>query len=194
MTSTEATAPTSGTGGDEARGIRNPVLTGFHPDPSILRVGSDYYIATSTFEWFPAVRLHHSTNLVDWTPLGGAAQREAAARSDRRRRLLRSLGTQYLVRGRPVLPALFRRGHRSRAVTGIRRTTWSPRPSPTGPWSDPVVLHGRGFDASLFHDEDGATWMLSMVADWRPGRNRFAGISDPAVRPRGAGGSSAPST
>lgn len=60
---------------------------------------------------------------------------------------------------------------------------WDPQnylvtgPTPTGPWSDPVVLHGRGFDASLFHDEDGTTWMLSMVADWRPGRNRFAGIS-----------------
>jgi xylan 1,4-beta-xylosidase len=46
-----------------------------------------------------------------------------------------------------------------------------------GPWSDPVVLHGRGFDASLFHDDDGTSWMLSMVADWRPGRDRFAGIS-----------------
>ena len=53
------------------RMIRNPVLAGFHPDPSILRVGSDYYIATSTFEWYPGVRLHHSTDLVDWRPLGG---------------------------------------------------------------------------------------------------------------------------
>jgi len=52
--------------------IRNPILPGFHPDPSILRVGQDYYIATSTFEWCPAVRLHHSTDLVNWRPLGGA--------------------------------------------------------------------------------------------------------------------------
>src|ERR1700753_2711686 len=52
--------------------IHNPVLPGFHPDPSILRVGTDYYIATSTFEWFPAVRLHHSTDLLSWRPIGGA--------------------------------------------------------------------------------------------------------------------------
>src|SRR6185312_9735696 len=51
--------------------IRNPVLPGFNPDPSILRVGTDYYIATSTFEWYPGVRIHHSTDLVHWRPLGG---------------------------------------------------------------------------------------------------------------------------
>ena len=46
--------------------ITNPVLSGFNPDPSILRVGDDYYIATSTFEWFPGVQIHHSRDLVHW--------------------------------------------------------------------------------------------------------------------------------
>jgi xylan 1,4-beta-xylosidase len=46
--------------------IQNPILPGFQPDPSICRVGGDYYIATSTFEWWPAVRIHHSRDLVDW--------------------------------------------------------------------------------------------------------------------------------
>ncbi len=46
--------------------IQNPILSGFHPDPSILRVGEDYYIATSTFEWFPGVQIHHSRDLVNW--------------------------------------------------------------------------------------------------------------------------------
>jgi xylan 1,4-beta-xylosidase len=46
--------------------IRNPVLPGFNPDPSFLRVGEDYYIATSTFEWFPGVQIHHSRDLVNW--------------------------------------------------------------------------------------------------------------------------------
>ena len=46
--------------------IQNPILPGFHPDPSILRVGEDYYIATSTFEWFPGVQIHHSRDLVNW--------------------------------------------------------------------------------------------------------------------------------
>ena len=47
--------------------IRNPVLPGFNPDPSFCRVGEDYYLATSTFEWFPGVQIHHSTDLVNWS-------------------------------------------------------------------------------------------------------------------------------
>ncbi|NUR26528.1 MAG: family 43 glycosylhydrolase, partial [Catenulispora sp.] len=54
-----------------AQAIRNPILSGFHPDPSILRVGDDYYLATSTFEWYPGVRVHHSRDLVHWRALGG---------------------------------------------------------------------------------------------------------------------------
>ena len=46
--------------------IRNPILPGFNPDPSICRVDEDYYIATSTFEWFPGVQIHHSRDLVNW--------------------------------------------------------------------------------------------------------------------------------
>ena len=46
--------------------IRNPILRGFHPDPSIVRVGDDYYIATSTFEWYPGVEIHHSRDLAHW--------------------------------------------------------------------------------------------------------------------------------
>ena len=58
--------------------IRNPILPGFNPDPSIVRVGDDYYIATSTFEWFPGVQIHHSRDLVHWRlltrPLTRASQ------------------------------------------------------------------------------------------------------------------------
>ena len=46
--------------------IQNPIFRGFHPDPSIVRVGEDYYIATSTFEWWPGIRLHHSKDLKRW--------------------------------------------------------------------------------------------------------------------------------
>ena len=52
--------------------ITNPILPGFNPDPSICRVGEDYYIATSTFEWFPGVQIHHSKDLVHWKLLGHA--------------------------------------------------------------------------------------------------------------------------
>src|SRR5438874_1963343 len=58
--------------------ITNPILRGFNPDPSILRVGDDYYIATSTFEWYPGVQIHHSRDLVHWRlltrPLRRASQ------------------------------------------------------------------------------------------------------------------------
>ena len=49
-----------------AKFIQNPILRGFNPDPSICRVGVDYYLATSTFEWFPGVQIHHSRDLVNW--------------------------------------------------------------------------------------------------------------------------------
>lgn len=47
--------------------ITNPILTGFNPDPSLCRQGEDYYIATSTFEWFPGVRIYHSRDLKNWS-------------------------------------------------------------------------------------------------------------------------------
>ena len=50
--------------------IRNPVLPGFNPDPSIVRAGEDYYLATSTFVWQPGIRLYHSRDLVTWEPVG----------------------------------------------------------------------------------------------------------------------------
>ena len=61
------------------RSIRNPILPGFNPDPSIVRVGDDYYIATSTFEWYPGVQIHHSRDLVALAPADAAADRRAAS-------------------------------------------------------------------------------------------------------------------
>ncbi len=58
--------------------IVNPILPGFNPDPSICRVADTYYVATSTFEWFPGVQIHRSTDLVNWEqaarPLNRASQ------------------------------------------------------------------------------------------------------------------------
>jgi xylan 1,4-beta-xylosidase len=176
MTIANATVSTDGDGRTGHRMIQNPVLPGFHPDPSILRVGSDYYIATSTFEWYPGVRVHHSTDLVDWRPLGGVLTE---------RRLLDLTGTADSC-GIWAPNLTYANGLFHLVFTDVATFAggyWDPQnylvtaPSMDGPWSDPVVLHGRGFDASLFHDEDGTTWMLSMRADWRPGRDRFAGIS-----------------
>ena len=45
---------------------RNPIISGYNPDPSICRVGEDYYIVNSSFEYFPGVPVYHSKNLVNW--------------------------------------------------------------------------------------------------------------------------------
>lgn len=157
--------------------IRNPVLPGFHPDPSILRVGADYYLATSTFEWYPGVRLHHSRDLVHWRPLGGVLDE---------RRLLDLSGVPdsggvwapdltyhdglfHLVYG-----VMDNYAHGVKDITNHLVTA----PTVEGPWSDPVRLPGRGFDASLFHTAEGS-WLLNMVFDSRPGKG-FAGIE---IRP-----------
>lgn len=155
--------------------IRNPVLPGFHPDPSILRVGTDYYIATSTFEWYPGVRVHHSTDLVNWRALGGIL-------TERRLLDLTGAGDSCGVWAPDLTYAdgLFHLVYTD--VSSFSSGYWDSQnflitaPTLAGPWSDPVRLHARGFDAALFHDDDGTSWLLSMTADWRPGRNRFAGI------------------
>lgn len=57
--------------------LQNPVLRGFNPDPSFLRVGDDYYLATSTFEWFPGAALYHSRDLVNWRMPGHGLTRKS---------------------------------------------------------------------------------------------------------------------
>ena len=156
--------------------IENPILRGFNPDPSILRVGADYYIATSTFEWFPGVQIHHSTNLIDWElikrPLDETRLLDMRGNPDSggiwAPCLTHSDGLFYLI------------------YTNVRSWDDGPykvtynylttAPSIEGPWSDPVFLNSSGFDPSLFHDDDGRKWLLNMIWDHRPGRNEFAGI------------------
>ena len=72
--------------------IRNPILKGFNPDPSIVRVGDDYYIATSTFEWFPGVQIHHSRDLKNWRLLTRPLRRASQLNMLRRPGFLRHLG------------------------------------------------------------------------------------------------------
>ncbi|MEV6484009.1 glycoside hydrolase family 43 protein [Streptomyces sp. NPDC051576] len=155
--------------------IHNPVLRGFEPDPVILRVGDDFYIATSTFEWYPGVRVHHSRDLVNWRALGGVLDTD---------RLLDLTGVPDSGGiWAPGLSYADGRFHLVFTVVDTYAEGWkdlpnyvTSAPSIDGPWSDPVPLHGRGFDVSLFHDDDGRSWLLNMRFDWRPERESFAGI------------------
>lgn len=164
--------------------ITNPILRGFNPDPSIVRVGTDYYIATSTFEWYPGVQIHHSRDLANWQLVA--------------RPLCRP--TQLDMRGNPDscgvwAPDLsYADGRFHLTYTDVKRygrTTrsdqsevslrdfhnyWVSCDSIDGEWSDPVHLNSSGFDPALFHDDDGRSWLLNMLWDHRPGNKRFAGI------------------
>jgi xylan 1,4-beta-xylosidase len=174
--SRNGTAASSGRSGARRHVIENPVLRGFHPDPSILRVGRDYYIATSTFEWFPGVRIHHSRDLVNWTHRTYALTRTS----------------QLDLRGNPRsggvwAPCLSFDGTRFWLVyTDVKswgrgfldaRNYVVTAPSIDGPWSDPASLNASGFDPSLFHDTDGRKWLVNMLWDHRrDGRDAFGGI------------------
>jgi xylan 1,4-beta-xylosidase len=170
--------------------IKNPILPGFNPDPSIVRVGADYYIATSTFEWYPGVQIHHSRDLVHWRlltrPLRRASQLNMLGDPDScgiwAPCLSFSDGLFYLV-----YTDVKRYG---RAATGGAITlrdmhnyvVTSPRID--GEWSEPVFLNSSGFDPSLYHDDDGRKYLVNMVWDHRPGRNAFAGIALEEYSPR----------
>ena len=55
---------------------QNPIIRGFHPDPSICRVGEDFYLVTSSFEYFPGIPVYHSRDLVNWEQIGNCIERE----------------------------------------------------------------------------------------------------------------------
>ncbi|KKK39769.1 beta-xylosidase [Mesobacillus campisalis] len=155
--------------------IANPILRGFNPDPSIIRVKDDYYIATSTFEWFPGVQIHHSKDLKNWRllthPLTRKSQLDMLGNPDSggvwAPCLSYHAGTYYLV-FTDVKSHIgpFKDTH-NYLITAQ---------DIMGPWSEPVYLNSSGFDPSLFHDEDGRKWVVNMVWDHRKNKNSFAGI------------------
>ncbi len=164
--------------------IKNPILRGFNPDPSIVRVGDDYYIATSTFEWYPGVQIHHSRDLAHWRlltrPLRRASQLNMLGDPDScgvwAPCLSHDGGLFYLV-----YTDVKRYGRTTQSGAGgasLRdfHNYVVTSPSIEGDWSDPVYLNSAGFDPSLFHDDDGRKYLLQMIWDFRPSRNRFAGI------------------
>jgi xylan 1,4-beta-xylosidase len=158
--------------------IRNPVLPGFHPDPTIVRVGADYYLAASSFEWFPGVPVFHSTDLVTWRPAGHVLTRPELAD-------LRGVPDS----GGIWAPSLSYRDGQFWLVYSIVRGTAATAapykdvdnflitaPDIHGPWSKPVYLNSSGFDPSLFFDDDDRIWLLNIVWDHRPAHPSFGGI------------------
>lgn len=156
--------------------IKNPVLPGFHPDPCIVRVERDYYIATSTFQWFPGVEIYHSRDLVHW---------EFVGRPLDEKRLIDMTGVPdsggvwapclTYDDGKFYLVYSNMKAYRNyyKDVDNFLITSESIH----GPWSDPVFLNSSGFDPSLFHDDNGKKYVLNQIWNHRTKENPFDGIA-----------------
>ena len=145
--------------------LRNPILTGFHADPCICRKEEDYYIAVSSFEWFPGIPVYHSKDMKHWELYTHILTDE---RTCDLRRLPSGKGIWapcltwceedelfYVVYG--IMNSMNARNFDIDNYLITARDI-------TGPWSEPVYLHSSGFDASMFHDDDGRKWVVSL--DW----------------------------
>ncbi len=134
------------------RTFTNPILPGFYPDPSICRVGEDFYLATSTFSYFPGIPLFHSRDLVHWEQLGHALTRTSQldlsgcehSHGIFAPTLRYHEGTFYLI---------------TTNVGGIGNF-YVTASDVAGPWSDPVVLPTEGIDPTIFFDGDGTAYYL----------------------------------
>jgi len=149
---------------------RNPILQGFHPDPSITRVGKDYYLVNSTFAWFPGLPIFHSTDLVHWTQIGNALDRPGMLDFKR-------LGLSRAV----FAPAIEHHDglfYILNTCVDCGGNFLITAKDPKGPWSDPVWLpEVGGIDASIFFDEGGEgggrAWIVNN--DNPPGPAEYSG-------------------
>lgn len=143
--------------------LHNPILPGFHSDPCICRKGDDFYLAVSSFEWFPGIPIYHSRDLQHWELYSHALQN---ADEPDLRKLPSAKGIWapcltycaaedlfYVVYG--VMNSM---NARYFDVDNFLITAKDPK----GPWSAPVYLHSAGFDASLFHDDDGKKYLVAL--------------------------------
>jgi xylan 1,4-beta-xylosidase len=141
----------------------NPILAGFYPDPSICRVGSEYYLVNSSFAYFPGLPIFHSRDLVNWRQIGSAMDRPQ----------------QFDLAGAGVSRGLFAPALRFHGGNYYITCTFVDKlgnfvitaKDPHGPWSDPVALPAvNGIDPSLFFDEDDKAYIIynSIAPDDKP--------------------------
>ncbi len=153
--------------------IVNPIIRGFNPDPSVIRIGGDYYIATSTFEWWPGINIYHSKDLVNWTlhsrplnknslldltgvPDGGGIWAPCLTYDGKK---------VYLV-----YTVVKERGPMMQTDNYLIETD-----DINSEWSESVYLNSIGFDPSLFHDNDGKKYLISLENHYEKNK-RFNGL------------------
>lgn len=141
--------------------VENPVLRGFYPDPSICRVGKDFYLVNSSFAYFPGIPIFHSRDLAHWEQLGNVLNRPS----------------QLPLEGDEISRGIFAPTLRFHEDTFYLITTNIDQggnfvvkaDTPQGPWSEPYYLgaQAQGIDPSLFFDEDGTCYYVGT----RPNQN-----------------------
>jgi len=163
----------------DERTFANPILPGMYPDPSICRVGADFYLVNSSFEFFPGVPIFHSHDLVHWTQIGHVLTRESQL----------NLAGVYSSGG-IYAPTLRHHAGRFYMITTL---VGSPKrggnfyvtaTDPRGPWSDPIWLdHGEhgGFDPSLLFADGEAYYLRDGKGDRQDHPRIFQARIDPAT-------------
>jgi len=169
--------------------FKNPIITGMNPDPTICRVGDDFYLATSTFEYFPGLPIYHSKDLVHWKLIGYALDNErncplmgAGASGGNYAPALRyNNGTFYIT-------CTNYGGEGTQGVFYVTAT------NPAGPWSDPVWIGNWYVDPSIMFANDSLYWVTPnnkgdfMVGTYDPVAKKF--IKPLQLIASGLGGSS----
>lgn len=126
----------------------NPVIPGFWSDPSVCRVGEDYYLVNSTFEYFPGVPVFHSNDLVNWELIGYCINRPA-----------------QLPKGLNIFATTIRYHdgtfYMITTNVGGEGNFYVTSSNPAGPWSDPILIEAQGIDPDLFFDDDGKAYVVS---------------------------------
>ena len=141
--------------------ITNPILPGFHADPSICRVGETYYIATSTFEWYPGVRIYASEDLANWrfvaAPLDRAGLLDMRGNPDSG-----GIWAPCLSHADGKFWLFYTDVKRLEGAFKDTHNYITTAEDIAGPWSDPFYVNSYGFDPSLFHDDDGRKWTVTL--------------------------------
>lgn len=152
--------------------IKNPILSGFHPDPSIIRAGNDFFMVTSTFEWMPGIPLYHSKDLVHWKHVDNLlrGKRQIDMTGERPSRGVwapalnhdEKTGRFYLVYSNVH--------NQNRNFFDVDNFLIWTNDILGGEeaWSDPIYLNSSGFDPSFFIDDDGSFWIVNKDRDFRP--------------------------